>query len=448
MEKPVFSSSFLTGALGIQKENLPKIIFKNISTDSRTITKDDFFVPLKGDKFDGHDFIPELLKKGVRGFLVRENYEGPFPEDALVLRVSDVLESFRRIARAWREQFEIPVIAVCGSVGKTTTKELLAAILSGSYQVQKTEGSQNGFAGIPMTLLAWQAGIEAAVVEVGIDEPNAMEKHLEIVRPTHGIITALGPEHLERLGDIEMVVNEETKLFLHLTRIKGLSFWNLDEPLLKNLPVPENAFTYSLEDEKADYFAKATTEKLAVKTPDHSLKIPLVMPGVHNARNLLGAVAIAHSLGLTEEEMIEGLKNFTNPKNRFQIESRNGIKWIVDCYNANPTSMQAAFDVLTADYARKPKILILGDMLELGRDEERYHRELASMIQALKPKTVFLFGPRMKWLLDEMKKTAINFPVEHFDSKVDLTRRLSETQSPGDIILLKGSRSMRMEEIL
>jgi UDP-N-acetylmuramoyl-tripeptide--D-alanyl-D-alanine ligase len=453
----MFTAEFLSKALKISKSGSDQQ-FSRVWTDSRTLQAGDIFVCLKGEKFDAHDFIPEALKKGIKGFLISDSYKGTFPDDIFVLKVPDVLNAFRQIAGAWRKQFDIPVIALGGNVGKTTTKEILAALLSGRFKTAKTEKSENGFIGIPMTLLAWNKTHEAAIVEIGIDEKGAMEEHLKIVQPTQGIITAIGPEHLEKLIDIEGVIQEETRLFSWLEEKKGKVFLNLDEPLLRERAKrKKNYVTYSLEDKSADYFGRAEGQHLEILVSDHHpspttrhlIKLPLPLPGIHNARNLLGAAAIAFEFGLSEEEMLAGLKNFQPPVNRMAIkETNNGIHLMCDYYNANPSSMEAAFQVMESEYAQNSKILVLGDMLELGSHEESYHRGLAHSLQRLKPKSVYLLGPRMKALKDELgSRQKAAFPFLHYENKEDLASRLIQDARAGDCVLIKGSRGMRMEDI-
>lgn len=443
-----FSSEFLLKALDLPQDKDPQVSFDRIWTDSRTIEPCDFFVPVKGDKFDGHDFIPDALERGVKGFLIQEDYERRLPEDTFVIRVPNVLEAFRQIAAVWRNQFSIPVIAIAGSVGKTTVKEMLAALFSSKFRTAKTLASQNGYLGIPMTVLNWQKDTEIAVVEIGIDDKGAMKEHLELVRPTYGVVTALGPEHLEKLESVETATEEEVGLFSFLARTQGWSFWSLDEALLKEREIPKDAFTFSMENRDADYFGQTQDRHLEINAPDKKIRVPLMLPGPHNARNLLAASVVAHSLGVAEDEMMLGLGRFKNPENRLQIEPvENGIHYISDYYNANPTSMEAAFKVLETDFQKNPKVLVLGDMLELGALEEMYHRGLASEIENASPKSVYLTGPKMKWLKDELDKKAVSFPVGYFDSKEELSKELLSGIGKGDVVLIKGSRGMRMEEI-
>jgi len=449
-----FTSQFIQNAAlnwgQSPRGTVPKrLSFNRIWTDTRTIEPDDFFVAITGDVFDGHKFIPVALERGVKGFLVETAYEGSFPDDVFVVRAENTLDGIRGLAGAWRKTFtDIPVVAIAGSVGKTITKDLLTSLLRGKFCVASTHLSQNGYLGVALSLLGWEKDIEAAVVEVGIDSKGTMAEHLTIIQPTHGLITALGPEHLDGLKTVDEAINEELELVRCLDEVDGIFYCNLDEPVLNQISFDSKVPTFSLEDPQATFVGKVSGGELYISSDSHTFCIPLVLPGAHNVRNLLAAASVAMSLGVSGKEMESGLANFRGPEKRCEvIQLEDDIQIVSDTYNANPTSMIAAFHMLSESFSDRTPVLVLGDMLELGTEEEEYHRSLKPEILLLNPKAVFLYGPKMKWLYEILKDES-GFVVSHTEDKEELSKSLWERCDSGDIILIKGSREMRMETLL
>lgn len=403
-----------------------------ITTDSRAVRAGSMFVAIKGDSHDGHDYIQSAIEKGALAVLSEKPVEAP--SHVSVFIVASTLKAIRELAHAYRLSFSIPFIGVVGSVGKTTTKELISSLLNGKYEhVFKTEGSQNGFLGIPITLLSLKPEAQIAVIEIGIDEIGAMEQHLALVEPTHLVVTALGPEHLHQLKTVEIAAEEELKAFDYgLGREKKLAI-NLADPFV-NLWFQKNSSQLLLKNfltyEKADSAFLST--------------YPSPLPGAHHEHNLLAAVTMGRLLGLTQDEMQKGLRTFKTAYGRTEIHQLpNQITVIADYYNSNPTSLVAALHLLKS---KNKNIAVLGDMLELGNQEEAFHREIAKEIIKNKISEVYLYGPRMKWLLDELTKN--NFTAaKHFENHEQLTNELKAKLSKDDQILIKGSRGMKMETV-
>lgn len=438
--------------------------FTLVTTDSRKVERGCLFVALAGEKFDGHDFIGDAIIKGARGILCRSDFALPaVPQTTAVFRVADTLAAYRALGAAWRRQFELPLVAIAGSVGKTTTKEILAAILRGRFgnDVLKTLGSQNGFVGIPMTLLDLRSHHRAAVIEVGIDDVGAMESHMELVEATSAILTAIGPEHLENLVDVPTVAREEAIALEEVSSRGGLVVVNLDDPwihpLNDTLKTPKK-IGYSLKlSPRADLLSGRLSEDERVlevrglETFQHSYELPL--PGAHNAGNLLGAIAVALGLGLSGEEIERGLKSFQGADGRSQIKTLSGgVTAVCDYYNASPVSTEAGLKLLSATARKRgggtgARWACLADMLELGDDELKFHRELAGPIMELGVENVLLFGPRMRELASELKLRGHNGRVGHFSTHAELAHELMSGVQAGDTVLIKGSRSMRMEEV-
>jgi UDP-N-acetylmuramoyl-tripeptide--D-alanyl-D-alanine ligase len=462
-----FESQWIANALSLS--TCFERTYATITSDSRKASADSLFVALPGEKFDGHDFITAALESGARGVLAsKAKIPKNLSADVEVFAVEDSLEAYRTLAQAWRKGLRIPFILVAGSVGKTTTKELLAAILRGKWaNVVSTQGSQNGYVGIPMTVLSIPADASVAVVEVGIDEPGAMTKHLELVRPTHALLTAIGPEHLERLIDLETVAREEGYALEIPARDGATVVVRMDDPWIRKiadtLPTDAHVWTCALGEHfegKVSLVDKAVRgeyigarEALRITMADGSgYELAMPLPGAHNAGNLLVAVTLAAALELSPIEIQRGLSGFRGAYGRSELRILPGNTPVLcDYYNANPSSVEAGLDVLASvaeKYAVRNRIAVLGDMLELGQKEEEFHRGLARKIGATGVSHLFLFGERMRWLADEMKKTGGALGgVQHFVSHDALADALAKIVRPGDALLVKGSRGMRMEEV-
>jgi UDP-N-acetylmuramoyl-tripeptide--D-alanyl-D-alanine ligase len=303
-----------------------------------------------------------------------------------------------------------------------------------------------------------------AVIEVGIDEPGAMAKHLSLVEPTHSCLTAIGPEHLEKLIDVETVAREESLALLTPAKSGATVIVRLDDPWISQmsnlLPAEANIWTCSLSKsgEKAlldksvrgEYISER--DVLRVVLADGSgFELGMPVPGAHNAGNLLVAVTIARSLGFSPIEIQRGLSGFQGAAGRSELRILPGSTPVLcDYYNANPTSVEAGLDLLfsvAAKHDAKKKIAVLGDMLELGANEEAFHRGLAAKLVATRVDTIFLYGERMRWLFDELKNRSSKAQVGHFGSHTDLADALAREMQSGDALLIKGSRGMKMEEV-
>ena len=436
-----------------------KRIFNKVSTDSRTISPGDLFVALKGEIFDGHEFISNVIERGASGIICEKYPAGTKQEGIDIFLVSSTLDAFRILARSWRECIDPIVIGVAGSVGKTTTKDLLAALLSGKWsEVPKTKGSQNGFIGLPMSLLEIKSDHEVAVIEIGIDAPNAMASHIDIVRPDLAIVTAISEEHLESLIDLETVSREENLILKETAAAGGTAVINLDDawihPLMQEIKSHTKiGFTLNGIPGPSVLAGRISADHARLEVsgfgrPSFSLKLPL--PGEHNARNLLGAVTVALVMGLTVDEMAEGIENFAPSGGRSELDkTRSGVRVLCDFYNANPASMRAAFEVASAQRNSGATLwLCLGDMKELGAREEALHRDLAVAIHNLGPGTaVLLHGQKIQWLADELKKVNFSGEIVSCLTHEDASSHLKQNMRPSDFVLIKGSRSMKMEKI-
>lgn len=441
------------------KLTAPSIAIEKITTDSRAITPGCLFVAIKGDSFDGHDFIAQAIEKGATAILTEKPIQN---SKAQIFQVPSTLTAIRTLAHHYRKQFNIPFIGVVGAVGKTTTKELIASLLLGKYQhVYKTDGSQNGFLGIPITLLAMKPETQIAVIEIGIDEIGAMEQHLALVEPTHTVLTAIGPEHLHQLKTVDIAAEEELKAFDYSLKETLPMAINLSDEYVSQwyqnhqfTLMSDFYQTYSLHgSHNPQFLGQYHPEKaeLTVKTKEWSESFHLPLPGEHHAHNLLAAITLSSMLELTPAQMKAGLATFKTAYGRTEIHTlslQNGKAEIIgDYYNSNPTSATAALKLLTQGKKAETTHAVLGDMLELGDGEENFHRELATTIIGLSVDQTWLYGERMKWLQDELKKRGYT-QVQHFKTHDELIQALKSKLQTNDKVLIKGSRGMKMETIL
>lgn len=427
-----------------------------ISSDTRELKANSLFVALVGENSDGHDHVEKAKAAGATALIHRKNFT--CPAGVISFPVTDTLAAWRALSAAWRREFNLPVAVVAGSAGKTTSKEFLAAIFRGKYKnVLHTQGSQNGFQGVPTTLLRIRPEHDAAVIEVGIDEPGSMIQHLELVAPDAGLLTSIGPEHLEKLGNLETVEREEGLLFHVLGMRGGLAAVNLDDEAIvrqANEKIQESQkITYSLRS-PAHVRGHLTVigEELLLDVEglgDGRARFAVPLEGAHNALNLLGALTLAHGLGLSEPEMRKGLATFTPPPGRSEVHQWRGCKVLADTYNANPASVVAALETLFGEGAKRTgqTWVCLGDMLELGQFEESMHRGLADPLLKHGVRNIFLFGPRMKKLEEELRARKFSGSLAHFDSQEKMAAKLAAAAATGDRILIKGSRGMRMENV-
>ncbi|MCM0605537.1 MAG: UDP-N-acetylmuramoyl-tripeptide--D-alanyl-D-alanine ligase [Xanthomonadaceae bacterium] len=454
----MFESSWIETALGTEPPKCRFAHFNRIISDSRKIQPGDCFIAIVGEKMDGHDYVIQALGKGASGVIVHKTvpHLDEHLQSANIYTVNDTLEAYRKLGASWRAKFDIPVIGITGSVGKTTSKEILTSLLQGSLNsVLKTIGSQNGFVGIPMTLLDLRVNHKAAIIEIGIDEIGAMLPHMELVRPTACLLTAIGPEHLEKLKDVETVAKEELISLQWTHDHNGVISVNLDDPYISphvKSWKKENVTTFSLTESTADYFGEWSESTQTITITDNKgekTKVKTPLPGIHNARNFLGAFALAKSLGQNTEKLIDGfIHHFENAEGRSRWEhvDQLGIDVLCDYYNASPVSVGAALDVLKSHTAKGKKWVALADMLELGTDELKFHRDLSKKIVGAFS-NVLLFGNRMKSLHEELKHLKFSGENLHFETIEELTTHLKKNIHSGDICLIKGSRSMKMERV-
>lgn len=424
-----------------------RIIIKGISTDSRAISAGELFIALKGKRFDGHRFLEDAFRKGAQGAVVSKDTISV--DKKLLIRVKNTKRAFGDIASAYRCKLSIPIVGITGSNGKTTTKDMVAHILSKRYKVLKTPDTENNQVGVPATLLSIKDE-SYAVIEMGTNIPGEINYLAQIVRPYIGLITNIGPSHLEGLKNLENILYEKSKLFNHL-EAGGYAIINRDDPLLLSLKINSKKLTFGITNKKCDYYAdRITNQKTSMQfVLNKRYKFTLPAFGMHNVYNALAAISVCSALGLDIEVCQEAFMDFTLTKMRFNIYRHGDINIINDAYNSNPQSMKAAVDALVALETNGRKIVAVADMLELGKDKNRLHYEAGGIIAKSSIDILITVGNLSTNMAEGAKENGMDSDkVRSFPNCQDAAEFLLGISKTGDTILVKGSRAMRMEEFI
>ncbi len=411
--------------------------FPSIRTDSRKIEKDDIFFALKGPNFNGNQFAEQALKDGA-AYVVADEPVGF--EEKRIIQVNDVLETLQQLAKFHREQFSIPFIAITGSNGKTTTKELLHAVLSTTYKTYTTKGNLNNHIGIPLTILKIKHDAEIAVIEMGANHQHEIEGYCEYAQPTHGLITNIGKAHLEGFGGEEGVKKGKGELFDYLKKNNGTAFVNTDDAAVDDLSKPiNNTIFYGSKSEDAKGIIVKNDPFIEVKIDDKtSFTIQTNLVGSYNLPNVLAAVCVGKYFKVEIKKIKSSIENYQPSNSRSQLIKKGSNAIILDAYNANPGSMKAAIENF-AGMSGDKKILLLGSMMELGNDSQKEHEAIVSLIDKYKWEAVVLVGNNFI----QTKQDYINF-----DNSAQAREWLKKKDPQNAQILIKGSRSMQMERVL
>lgn len=430
---------------------------KDFSLDSRTIKRGDIFIAIPGSRFDGHQFLKEVVRKLASGIIIKEGYALPLALPKVVIRVKDTIEALGSIAGLYRKQFHGPLISITGSVGKTSTKEIVSAVLGQKFSVHKTEGTLNNHIGVPLTLMGLNSNSQVAVVELGMNKSGEIGYLANITRSDVGIITNIGPVHLEYLGDVEGIINAKSELLDLLGKDK-LAVLNRDDVYFSKLSknVKSRLITVGRHSH-SDFQALdlvvcedgCLNFKIMAKPFSEILEVKLPIIGLHNIYPALIAAAVGYGLGLKANEIINGLGNIVLPKMRLELKEIAGIKVIDDCYNANPISMAGALDTLAEMKTSGKKIFICGDMLELGKDSVMFHEELGLKVSKCEINKLITVGNYSKSVSSKAIESGMSVEdVNECKNNIDVIEVLAHWLEPGDIVLVKGSRANHMEEII
>jgi UDP-N-acetylmuramoyl-tripeptide--D-alanyl-D-alanine ligase len=424
-----------------------------ISTDSRKLIRAGAFLALKGKNFDGHDFIADALKSKVTCLIVENKPKELIPQAVAVVCVKDSTLALGDLARFKRQKFNLPVVAVTGSNGKTTTKEMIAWVLSAKARVLKNEGTKNNQIGLPQTLIQLTERDDFAVVEIGTNHFGEVGYLAKIAQANIGLITNIASSHLEFLKNLKGVLKEKSALLDNLIK-PALAILNADDKLLKTI-IPSKAkrlpvFSYGLT-QKCDFRAskiKLAQGKLEFKV-NRKFNFVLSTLGYYNIYNALGAIAVGRILGFSYPEISARLAVFKFPQSRLNLVEFRGLRFIDDTYNSNPFSLKAALIALKAMPCKGKKILIMGDMLELGKQKELLHRQISGSITNICDVLVAVGNLARITAQAAEKSGFVRKNIFYCANALEARDLLFKKISPGagDLVLVKGSRSMKMEEV-
>jgi UDP-N-acetylmuramoyl-tripeptide--D-alanyl-D-alanine ligase len=409
----------------------------SVSTDSRKINKDDVFFALKGENFDGNSFALQVAEEGVAACVVADRPDLPCHER--IIKVENALVALQQLATYHRDRMSAKVLSITGTNGKTTTKELISAALSQKFNIIHTLGNYNNHIGVPLTLLQIKPETEIAIVEMGANHPKEIETLAHIAKPDFGIITNVGKAHLEGFGSIEGVINTKNELYCFIRETCGMVFTNIQNDILMELSIDLNRITYG-ENENASVWVKRIDADpyLSISWKGDIIRTNLV--GDYNFENVAAAIAVGTYFGVDKKAITKALETYEPTNSRSQVIQTQKNRIIMDAYNANPVSMQAAIRNFKNICGSK-SLLILGDMRELGADSHVEHLEVLKLLEALNYENVFLVGPCFHEANQNKEwKTFINVDELHY--------QIQKEKLTGYSILIKGSRGIKLEKII
>lgn len=430
-----------------------QVEINGVSIDSRTVKKGNLFVPLKGERVDGHRFVEDAVKNGATASLWQKDVPNP-PLHLPIIIVEDTLSALQELARSYRKQLRVKVIGITGSNGKTTTKDMTAALLSLRFKVQKTEGNLNNHIGMPLSILNLDEDTEIAVLEMGMSSKGEIRFLSEIAGPEAAIITNIGESHLLDLGSREAIADAKMEIMDSLPP-GGLAVYNGDEPLLQERMA---AYEKTLTVKTFGRGHRNTLYPVSIETGNHgstfkingrdlSFKLPVL--GIHNVLNALAAMLVANHFGVSFDIMNEAFSTLKLTNMRMEmVQGAKGEKIINDAYNASPTSMKAAIELVERLTGFSKKILVLGDMLELGPQEKDFHYNIGKSINAKDVDYVFTLGKLGAYIAEGARESFPADRVFSFFDKDSLVEELKKHTDQNTLILVKASRGMRLEEIV
>ena len=426
-------------------------VINKVSTDSRTIKPGELFVALRGENFEGHDFVAASAKAGGTGALVDLKWVGNVPNNFALLRATDTLQAYQTLAANYRRSLAMKVLAITGSNGKTSTKDFAAAVLARRFRVTKTEGNFNNHVGLPRTILEATSEDEVAVWEIGMNHPGEIAALSKIAAADAAIVTNIGVAHIEFMGSREAIALEKGAL-AEAIEPQGTVVLNADDPFTEGIAARTRAKvvlagTTGGAVRAIEIRQSAEGSEFTIVEGAHRCRAQLPVAGSHMVQNALLAVAAGRAFGLSIEECAAGLAAAPLTKARLQIKEINGVQFLDDSYNANPDSMKAALRTLVELDTEGKRIAVLGEMRELGAESERGHREVGETAATLGVNQLITIGDTAE-LIAEGARTAGLDKVSSVRSTAEAAKLLGEIAAPGDLVLIKGSRAARTEEVI
>jgi UDP-N-acetylmuramoyl-tripeptide--D-alanyl-D-alanine ligase len=428
-----------------------KVSVEKISTDSRTLKRDELFVALRGENFDGHNFVESAAKAGAAGAIVNLNWKGRVPKDFALIRAEDTLQAYQNLAANYRKLLSLKVVAITGSNGKTSTKDFAAAVLAHRFRVTKTEGNFNNHVGLPRTMLKATRQDEVAVWEIGMNHPGEVVALAKLAAPDVAIITNIGVAHIEFMGSREAIAAEKGAL-VEAVGPEGTVILNADDRFSKSIAARARSKVILAGITAGTIRASEMTQSangtdFTILEGAHRCRAQLPVPGLHMVQNALLAVAAGRVFGLSLEDCAAGLATAPLTKARLQIKEIQGVQFIDDSYNANPESMKAALRTLVELDADGKRIAVLGEMKELGGASEAGHREVGKAAATFGIDQLITIGGMGEVIARAARAGGLE-KTTAVGSTSEAAELLGEIAEPGDLILVKGSRSARTEQVI
>lgn len=446
--------SEIARALNIEgSEDWDNITITSISFDSRELTKGALFVPLMGQQ-DGHDYVSSAIANGASAVLWQADHENE-PHEVPALKVNDTLDALQSLSRYYLQKINPKVVAVTGSNGKTTTKDMIAAILATQFNVKKTFANFNNEIGVPMTILSMEPNTEILVVEMGMDRFGQIDQLSHLAQPDVAVITMIGEAHIEFFGSRDKIADAKMEIVNGLKE-DGILIYNGDEPLLikRAQDISQETFTFGNEAtddlQSVNVVSDATKSSFRVTMwPDANFTIPMI--GAYNVKNALAALSVGKYFHIDVNEMAQALEKFDITKNRTEWrDGLGGYRILSDVYNSNPTAAKEVLRAFSEVSTTGKRVAVLGDMLELGKDEQAMHASLADAIDPEKISAVYLCGPLMQSLADKLTEKFMPTQIHQYspDQKAKLATDLKAMLGKDDLVLLKASHGIHLEEVL